>query len=119
MKNASSEEIRRRQAFARILSWQYFRLFQQNRSKAVRFRLSKCFLVCASKQTQGVCEYTATTPFWGRQPLRLPSGGFIFVGRYGAKTSVANPHHCKRGGCALLPVSCVTAKGASFTTTNA
>src|SRR5215831_13144016 len=34
MKNASSEEICRRQAFARILTWQYFRLFQQNRSKA-------------------------------------------------------------------------------------
>jgi len=31
MKNASSEEICRRQAFARILSWQYFRLFQQYR----------------------------------------------------------------------------------------
>jgi hypothetical protein len=31
MKNASSEETCRRQAFARILSWQYFRLFQQNR----------------------------------------------------------------------------------------
>src|SRR5262245_49351780 len=31
MKNVSSEEIRRRQAFARIFSWQHFRLFQQNR----------------------------------------------------------------------------------------
>ena len=27
-------------------------------SKAVKLRLSKCFPVCTSKQTQGVCEYT-------------------------------------------------------------
>ena len=49
--NQRLTEICGRQAFVRILSWQYFRLFQQNRSNAVRFRPSKCFPVCASKQT--------------------------------------------------------------------
>jgi hypothetical protein len=34
VQNASSQEIRRRQACARTLSWQYFRLFQQNRPGA-------------------------------------------------------------------------------------
>jgi hypothetical protein len=34
LKNAFSGEIRSEQAFARILHWQYFRLFQQNRPDA-------------------------------------------------------------------------------------
>jgi hypothetical protein len=34
MKDISSVEISRRQAFARILSWQRFRLFQHNRPQA-------------------------------------------------------------------------------------
>jgi hypothetical protein len=36
-----------------------------NGSKAVRLRPSKCFQVCASKQTQGVYEYLAVSTRFG------------------------------------------------------
>ena len=46
--------------------------------------------------------YVVFPSFDLRPPLSQTAS---FFGRYGAESSVANPHHSKRNGCALLAVS--------------
>jgi hypothetical protein len=51
-------------------------------SKPVRFRPSKCFQVCASKQTRGVYEYTIAR-------LRRAAASFVYRADYRCSHSIA------------------------------